>query len=129
MNFKLKGGIDLIGNKERDRISVSSQKNIPFRTMSSQRLFWLSVLSVGFYDIYWFYKNWVAIRDAAELKIRPGWRGWFGGLFIYALFEHISENAKAQQIQPTQKLKVWANFYFIVIIVSHVWNEMDFFIL
>jgi predicted nucleic acid-binding Zn ribbon protein len=57
----------------------------------------LSVLSFGFYNIYWFYRNWKQLKTHKNLDLSPGWRtlGLFvpllGLLFIYEQFQDIKK--------------------------------------
>ncbi|MBW6484897.1 MAG: DUF4234 domain-containing protein [Syntrophobacterales bacterium] len=46
----------------------------------------LSLVTFGFYNIYWFYRTWESIKSYTNADFRPGWRTF--GLFIpfYNLF-------------------------------------------
>lgn len=40
----------------------------------------LSVLTLGIYDVYWYYRNWKYLAEFKKLDISPGWRT--AGLFV-----------------------------------------------
>ena len=40
----------------------------------------LSIVTLGFYNLYWFYRNWEQLKKYKNLDISPGWRTV--GLFI-----------------------------------------------
>ena len=45
-----------------------------FFATSQAKLAIMSIATLGIYDIWWFYKNWLAVRARTGRKIRPGWR-------------------------------------------------------
>ena len=49
----------------------------------------MSVCSVGIYEIYWFYRNWKAVKQRERSFIRPFWRAFFALLFCYSCFDMI----------------------------------------
>lgn len=50
-----------------------------------------SIVSLGLYDLWWFYKNWCFIRDRDESKIRPFWRAIFSIIWCYPLAKDIAD--------------------------------------
>jgi hypothetical protein len=65
-----------------------------FFPVSGFKLFVMSVGTGGFYDLYWFYKNWKLIRLRDRSDIMPFWRSCFAFIFSYPLFKRI-KNASA----------------------------------
>lgn len=66
-----------------------------YLAISRKRLFFLSLLSGGWYLIYWMYKNWNAVRNATKEPILPIFRSYFFTIFfIYPLFLRIKTSAK-----------------------------------
>lgn len=53
-----------------------------------------TVLTFGLYDLYWFCRNWVAIRDATGQKMRPFWRAVFAIFYVWPLFKIIRLQAR-----------------------------------
>lgn len=80
---------------ETNRISLTSPN--PPSTFSIKGLFvlplwkliFMSTATLGLYEIYWFYKNWVAIKQSEGSKIRPFWRALFCNFTAYALFRRL----------------------------------------
>jgi hypothetical protein len=61
----------------------------------------LSILTLGLYHIYWFYKNFEAIRKSQESGVSSSWgvlasliKAIFSIFFCYGLFKKIYENAR-----------------------------------
>lgn len=49
-----------------DNESIS--KSNSFFTVSTKKLLIMSLVTLGFYNIYWFYKNWVVIQEETNKK-------------------------------------------------------------
>jgi hypothetical protein len=54
----------------------------------------MSVVTLGFYQIYWFYQQWRRVRDAGD-DVWPLPRSLFGVIFGYSLFERVVQSARA----------------------------------
>lgn len=70
-----------------------------FFTTSTYKLILMSIFTLGFYDIYWFYKNWVLIKERNGLYIMPFWRALFAPIWAYSCFEHIRKAALMNNIK------------------------------
>lgn len=72
--------------------------------ISLKKFIFLSVISLGLYELWWIFKAWrfFAIKD--HLNIMPAARAIFSIFFLYALFKRIREYAKekgdAQDFSP-----------------------------
>lgn len=64
--------------------------------ISLKRFIFLSIISLGLYELWWIFKAWrfFAIKD--HLNIMPAARAIFSIFFLYFLFKKIREYAKAQ---------------------------------
>lgn len=64
--------------------------------ISLKKFIFLSVISLGLYELWWIFKAWrfFAIKD--HLNIMPAARAIFSIFFLYSLFKKIREYAKAQ---------------------------------
>lgn len=90
-----------------------------FFTVSTNKLIFMSICTFGFYELYWFYKNWVAINRAGG-KCRPFWRTFFAPLFAYSCFEHIRKSMVKHKIVSNFQPGVLATFYFILQLSSRL---------
>lgn len=62
-----------------------------FFAISGKRAFWFTFFSFGFYQFYWFYKNWQAICSSGK-KVNPIIRAWiFPIFFAFPLFYRINK--------------------------------------
>lgn len=73
---------------------ITDETELKFFVRRPGALFAASLITVGIYDIYWFYKNWVAVRDSTGKKLSPFWRTVFTIFYIYPLFRVMNLQAK-----------------------------------
>ena len=55
-------------------------------------------MTLGIYELYWFYKNWKLIKQRTESNIMPFWRAFFGVIFCYSCFREVKEVATSRGI-------------------------------
>ena len=77
-----------------DSYGIAPDAKIPFHIRAPKTLFWLMILSSGFYGFYWFYKNWQAVTTVTEHKISPFWRTIFTIFYAWPLFKIMVLQAK-----------------------------------
>ena len=58
----------------------------PFFAVGGLKLAVMSLVTMGFYEVYWMYKHWRAIRDREGISIMPVLRAIFAIFFIHSLF-------------------------------------------
>jgi hypothetical protein len=56
------------------------------------KLVFMSVVTLGLYQIYWFYQHWRRVRDSGE-NVWPVPRSIFGVIFGYSLFRRVYQSA------------------------------------
>jgi hypothetical protein len=61
----------------------------PFFAVSLWKLAVLSVCTLGFYELYWFYRNWQRIRVREQKDFSPAVRVFFALIFCYPCFRRI----------------------------------------
>jgi hypothetical protein len=57
-----------------------------------------SILSMGLWEIYWFFKNWEYVRDKEKIHISPLLRAGFSPIYAYPLFKRIDFSLKEKGI-------------------------------
>jgi len=50
------------------------------RAQPTRHLILLTILTLGAYEFYWFYRNWRDLTEHLDLELKPGWRT--AGLFV-----------------------------------------------
>jgi hypothetical protein len=70
-----------------------------FLHISHERLVFMSIIAIGWYQAYWFFKNWQYLKIRDGLKIMPFWRGLFGIFFCHKLFRSIKDDQQANTLE------------------------------
>ncbi len=65
-----------------------------FFVVSINKLVFMVVLTVGFYYLYWSYRNWAAYRDATGDRVIPILRSIVPVIFIYPLVSRIDQHLR-----------------------------------
>lgn len=58
----------------------------------------LSIGTFGLFQLYWFYRNWRAIKQRDGSDIRPLWRAFFTPLWTFSFGAWLNDAARAQRI-------------------------------
>jgi hypothetical protein len=74
------------------RLNTGSE-DAPFFAVSTRKLVLMSICTLGFYQIYWFYKQWRCVQERNEPNIMPAMRAIFAVFFGYALFKRVRDFA------------------------------------
>ncbi len=94
--------------------SASGQKRAPaYLYISTERLIFMSVFSLGIFTSYWVYKNWRYIKERDGLDIMPFMRGWFAIFHFYSLLKYIKEDPKISHPERPDYSSGWLTFGFI----------------
>lgn len=68
----------------------------PQEILSVEKFTFLSVISLGLYDLWWMYKAWRFFKEKDQLDIMPAMRSLFAIFFIGGLFERILAYARSK---------------------------------
>ena len=98
---------------------------IEYYAISPKRLVLFSILTFGIYEIYWFYKNWQAVKKFEGQKISPFWRAIFAVFFCYGLFKKVSESAKSHNYRNLYSSGWLATAYIFLLLVGNGLSTVD----
>ncbi|QWT47082.1 hypothetical protein [Azospira inquinata] len=74
----------------------------------------MSACTLGIYELYWFYKNWVLIKARSNKRIMPFLRALFAPLWAYSCFKYIKLAANEKGVPAPSLIGILAVFYFIL---------------
>jgi hypothetical protein len=63
----------------------------PFFAVSVFKFALMTVFTLGFYQLFWFYKNWQIIKARENSTIRPAARALFAVFFCYECFSRVRD--------------------------------------
>ena len=112
-----------ISNGPDDKQSAEGISDMPiYFAVSPLKLVVMSICTMGFYELYWFYKNWVLVKKREDSKIIPLGRAFFTFFFCYSLFKRVRDSATkvsvGKAISPGLLATGW-------IIVTLLWRLPD----
>jgi len=82
--------------KKRQAQSLSNSDSQPlFFPVSILKLVVMSIVTLGIYEVYWFYKNWKLIQERTNTDIRPFWRGVFLVFYCHPFFKEVRKESAA----------------------------------
>lgn len=112
-------------NKCGKPVEAESGSTIEYFAISPKRLALFSVLTLGIYEIYWFYKNWSAVKKFEGQKISPFWRAIFAVFFCYSLFKKVLESAKSHTYQNSYSPGWLATAYILLLVVGNGLSKVE----
>lgn len=83
------------------------------------RLVLLSVLTFGFYELFWFYKNWEAIKKAEQQQLSPFWRAIFAVFYCHSLFKKVLQSAKKYGYGDSYSPEFLATLYVLLFFIGN----------
>lgn len=106
-------------NKCGKPVEAKSGASIEYFAISPKRLALFSILTLGIYEIFWFYKNWEAIKKAENLKISPLGRAIFAVFYCNSLFKKVLESAKSHNYKNSYSPSWLATAYILLLVVGN----------
>ncbi len=94
-----------------------------FMTVAENRFWILTITSFGLYELYWFYKNWKAVKLASRPDIWPVARAFFAVFFVHDLFNLVADLGKKHGYTNLAKPGTLATIYIVYLVVSNLWNK------
>ncbi len=79
----------VIINRNKD---VELRWQLVFYPVSMKKFLLLSFISLGIYQYYWIYKNWLWLKTVQEEDVSPFWRTIFAQIMNFSLFGYIANH-------------------------------------
>jgi hypothetical protein len=90
-----------------------------FFAVAPWKLLLMCLVTLGFYQLYWFYQNWVCVRTRDRSAIWPVPRAVFGVFFCYSLFSRMRKDGQAEALSGPPAAGALA---FLWILSSFAWR-------
>ena len=85
------------------------------------RFICFSIITLGLYRVYWFYKNWAAVKKAEGLPISPFWRAFwfvfFGSRLLRKIYSDAQKYGYKSRLSGStlSKMFLWGTFGYLVL--------------
>lgn len=106
-------------------ITVSESSDGEYYIVGPGKFLLLTILTLGLYLVYWFYRHWKMIKLRDESTIWPIPRGLFYIFFTHSLFSDINEKLKRDGLDFQWSPGTSATLVVIVAIVSNVLGRLS----
>lgn len=98
---------------------VVATGQIEYYSIYPGRLFLFSILTFNLYEIYWFYRNWLAVKKAEGTNIQPFWRAIFTVFFCYEFFTKVLRTAKSNGYTDSYSAGWMATAYIVLLLAGN----------
>jgi hypothetical protein len=93
-----------------------------FLYIPKSRFIVMCIISLGWFQCFWIYRNWKYLKERDRLAVNAFWRGIFGLFYIHSLFKAIKTDAQANQkvkatFSPDNLVVAWIFFSAIGVIL------------
>lgn len=113
-------------NQNDQEITLGSAQQTPpatteqheFYVVSPTKFLTLFIGTFGFYEIYWFYKNWQLHKIKHNLKIWPIPRAIFSIFFAHSLFREVDQQLKKSKKKHAWKASLMATVYVLCTMIG-----------
>jgi hypothetical protein len=92
--------------------------------VSTTKFVVMSMCTLSFYMIYWFYSHWRIIKDREGSDIFPVMRAIFAVFFVYSLFTNIRDDADRLGVKSVANVGAAAIGWVLITLIG---NYSDFF--
>ncbi|WP_426209512.1 hypothetical protein [Massilia sp. TWP1-3-3] len=112
------------------RSDAGSDGDNAFYVVSTRKLALLFFLTLGLYQIYWFYKNWSSYKDrcryasSQDQNIWPIPRALFSVFFVHSLFRKVEEYAIEKMRPLNWNISSDATLLVALLILSNVMGRL-----
>lgn len=96
----------------------NNRREAVFFPVATKKFVIMSIVTFGFYELYWFYKNWQFVKEKDNSTIKPFWRAWFAIFFCHQLFKEMKDYADAKSIEATINPASLTSLY-ILLFITH----------
>jgi hypothetical protein len=97
-----------------EEVQGVTEKQSQYFSVSTPKFILMSICTGGLYEVYWFYKNWVHVKQLENSTIWPFWRAVFARFNAYFLFKRIRQQLKDLEIPTTLLAGPLAVLYFLL---------------
>lgn len=108
-----------LSNAQQEKKDEKPTVDVEYFAISPKRLALFSILTFGIYEIYWFYKNWEAVKKAEGQNISPFWRAIFAVFFCHGLFKKVLESSKSHGYKESYSPGWLATAYIALLVIGN----------
>ena len=105
-------------------VCVVDREEPLFYVVAPAKFLWLSIMTMGMYFVYWFYRNWRQVRIHNGASISPVMRGIFHVFFVHRLFGEVERRLERQGGHPGWRPEELPTRYVVMLIGSNLLGHL-----
>jgi hypothetical protein len=109
---------------KKEESEMAAIQKVEYFYVSPKRLIILSIITVGLYEIYWFYKNWEAVGRTLNKKVNAFFRALFSIFYCNQLFKMITNSARQTGYNASRPGSFWGWLYITILIASNLFGSI-----
>lgn len=106
-----------------DLVGEGSGENT-FYVVSKKKFWLLFILTIGMYQLYWFYAHWKNYRNSSQESLWPIGRALFAVFFAHSLFGKIQKEAEIVDSSYSSSLTGTATLYVVLAICINLFGVL-----
>ena len=101
-------------------IAISEESDGSYYVVAPTKFLLLTILTANLYMLYWFYRQWKAVKLRDGTGIWPVLRAVFAVFFTHSLFADINETIRHRGIDHRWSAGLWATLFVLYIVMNVV---------
>lgn len=86
----------------------------------------LTLATFGIYELYWFFRQWKAVKVRTRTNISPFWRAWFSIFFVHRLFVQMRMDTSSAEVRAAGGSPgALGTLYIVSVIVGYILGRLD----
>ncbi len=106
-------------------VAVAASDDVDFYVVTPRKFYLLAVLTLNFYLVYWFYRNWYMIKQRTGESMWPPMRGLFSIFFAHSLLKIVDDKIKTLGQSFTWRPGEVATWYVVLTILATVLDRLS----
>lgn len=100
--------VALLNNWYTDKSRFKYLEDTKFYPISPLKFSLLALVTLGLYQVYWFYRNWSYLKRIESPKALPFWRAIFSFFWFYPFYQRLVNGEESKDITLLPKAKWFA---------------------
>jgi hypothetical protein len=106
-------------------LAVQPQEEAQFHVVATRKYWFLLILTLGLYEIYWFYCNWRLYKEQVDSNVWPVPRAIFSVFFAHSLNRIVDERLKRQQLSHDWSPGLCATIFVVFSLMATVTERLS----
>ncbi|HEY0913250.1 MAG TPA: DUF4339 domain-containing protein [Solimonas sp.] len=98
----------------------ASDTDAPWFAVAPRKLLVMSLCTLTFYNLYWFYQQWWRVRQRDRSDILPFWRAVFSIFYVFPLFKRLRAEAQEAGLPSSFEAGTMAVMFIVITLLGNL---------